>query len=166
MVDGGCIFLGWEGSSYFFQNSVKIVMAYLGEPVGEEGELESLPAGLELPGREVGVVGKLVPEVGTLLLLGLTIELSVSEPLGRALEPGAELPGVVLTGAVVLDGARWCSCCWSGSTARCWCCITSILHCWLLFTRHRTFSRFFLGGLGDLSCYSGNVTRAVMGSSR
>ena len=105
MVDGECIFLGWEGSSYFFQNSVKIVMAYLGEPVGEEGELESLPAGLELPGREVGVVGKLVPEVGTLLLLGLTIELSVSEPLGRALEPGAELPGVVLTGAVVLDGA-------------------------------------------------------------
>ena len=80
-------------------------MAYLGEPVGEEGELEPLPAGLEPPGRDVGVVGELVPEVGTLLLLGFTIELSVSEPLGWALEPGAELPGVVSTGAVVLDGA-------------------------------------------------------------
>ena len=79
-------------------------MAYLGEPVGKEGELEPLPAGLEPPGRDVGVVGELVPEVGTLLLLGFTIELSVSEPLGWALEPGAELPGVVSTGAVVLDG--------------------------------------------------------------
>lgn len=58
-------------------------MAYLGEPVGEEGELESLPAGLETPpGRDVGVVGESVPGVGTLLLLGLTIELSVSEPFG------------------------------------------------------------------------------------
>ena len=86
-------------------------MAYLGEPVGEEGELEPLPAGLEPPGRDVGVVGELVPEVGTLLLLGFTIELSVSEPLGWALEPGAALPGVVestgavVLGAVVLDGA-------------------------------------------------------------
>lgn len=77
-------------------------MAYLGKLVGLEGIV--LPGLGTLPGMEVGVPGR-VESLGTLMLLGLVLELPELGSLGLALVPGVVPEGVVPEGVVSAPGA-------------------------------------------------------------